>query len=364
MLGEVGDKTPAFPFLFSVYLFMKSPVCLFAFLVFVPVFFFLSCGPDSHHGRIEGTIQGVNEANILVFSPLEADYDRGKMDTIKVKRGEFSYDREVEGPVILRLLYPNFSYTSFVMEPGKTVKLKGDGNRLKEITLDGNSDNLLLTEFRQRMLKLSESDMEREAATFVRSHPATLAAVTVFYDVFGEKQTLEPNPSKALLETLRKSQPENDIVKRLSDFMSPLLATSPGMKLPAFSATDLDGRSFTQNDLKGKPTLIVFCAQWQGSFFQIGRKAEALRQNFPESRFNMLFIVLDERESSLRKRLKSSPLPGRIVCDTKGMASPLVRKLGMRYVGGNILCDKDGTIIARDVEIEDWVENIPSFLKD
>lgn len=352
------------PFLFFASPVMKSSVCLFAFWVLVPVFFFVSCGPDSHHGRIKGVIQGVNEANILVFSPIEADCDRGKMDTIKVKRGEFTYDREVEGPVILRLLYPNFSYTSFVMEPGKTVKLKGDGNRLKEITVDGNSDNLLLTEFRQRLLKHSENDMEREAATFVRSHPTTLAAVTVFYDVFGEKQTFESNPSKALLETLRKSQPENDIVKQLSEFLSPLLATSPGMKLPAFSATDLDGRTFAQNDLKGKPTLIVFCAQWQGSFFQMGRKAEALRQEFPESRLNLLFVVLDERESSLRKRLNTSPLPGRIVCDSKGMASPLVRKLGMRNVGGNILCDKDGIIIARDVELDDWMESIPSFLKD
>ena len=70
------------PFLFFASPVMKSSVCLFAFWVLVPVFFFVSCGPDSHHGRIKGVIQGVNEANILVFSPIEADCDRGKMDTI------------------------------------------------------------------------------------------------------------------------------------------------------------------------------------------------------------------------------------------------------------------------------------------
>ncbi len=344
--------------------FMKVRSTFSLLALIVMAFLLASCGPDRHHGRVEGTIEGVNQAKMLVYAPIETGGDAGRMDTILVKRGDFSYEREIEGPVILRMLYPNFSQTSFVMMPGKTVKLKGDGNRLKEITVDGNEDNLLLTEFRQRLLKLRDTEIERVAATFVRSHPASLAAVAVFYDVFAEKEVIVPNPTESLLATLRKAQPENDMLEHLEAYLKPLMATAPGSRLPAFTVTDIDGKKITQADLKGKPSLIVFCSQWQGSFYQVGRKAEAIRQQFPESRLNMLFFVLDERESSLRKRLKTSPLPGRVVCDGKGMSSPVIRKLGMRYIGDCVLCDKDGTIIARDIRYNDWEEEVPSFLKD
>lgn len=335
-------------------------------LVFSIVLAFLlaSCGPDGHHGRLEGKLQGVNEAKILAYTPMEADADAGRLDTIEVKHGEFSYERPLEGPVILRLLYPNFSQTTLVMEPGQTVKLKGDANRLKEIALDGNADNLMLTEFRQRLLKAGDADAEREAATFVRSHPTTLAALAVFYDFFAEKETLEANPAETLLETLTKAQPSNDMLRRLSAHLQPLYATAPGKKLPDFSATDFDGRKISRADLLGKPTFIVFCSQWQGSFFQMGSHADAIRQQFPAAKLNLLFVVLDERESSLRKRLKSRPLPGRIVCDGKGLSSPLPRKLGMRYVGGNILVDSRGTILARDLDLQRWNEHLPKFLKE
>ncbi len=322
-----------------------------------------ACGPDKHHGRIEGQLEGINQAKIMAFPAIMTAADGGQVDTIEIKRGKFSYDREISAPLILTLLYPNFSQTTLVIEPGATVRLKGDANRLKEITLDGNDDNLLLTEFRQRMLKLAPREQEREAATFVRSHPATLAALTVFLDFFAHKEVLSPIPALSLLETMEKQQPDNTDLRHLTAFLKPIMTHAPGEKIKSFAATDLNGKRFTESDLKGKPTLFVFCAQWQGNFFQISTLSSTIRQNLPESKLNIVYIVFDERENSLRKRMKSLPLPGRVVCDSRGLASPLVQALGVRYISGNILMDAQGNILTRDISLTEWKEKIPELLK-
>lgn len=335
-----------------------------AFIFLIPLLIaFISCGPDEHHGRIDGELEGINQARILAIPAIMTAADAGGADTIEIKRGKFSYDRPVSEPIILTLLYPNFSQTTLVLEPGKTVRLKGDANRLKEITLDGNDDNLLLTEFRQRMLKLQPREQEREAATFVRSHPATLAALTVFLDFFAHQETFDPSPARSLLETMEKKQPDNEALRQLAAFMKPILSNAPGETIKPFTATDMDGKQFSEADLKGKPTLFIFCAQWQGNFFQISTKSNDIRQDFPTSKLNIIYIVLDERMGSLRKRLKSISLPGRVVCDEKGMSSPLVQALGVRYIGGNILTDAQGKILARDIDLEHWHDKMPAFLK-
>ena len=335
-----------------------------AFLFLLPLLLtLLSCGPDEHHGRIDGELEGINQARILAIPAIMTAADAGGADTIEIKRGRFSYDRPISEPIVLTLLYPNFSQTTLVLEPGKTVRLKGDANRLKEISLDGNDDNLLLTEFRQRMLKLPLREQEREAATFVRTHPATLAALTVFLDYFAHQEIFAPSPARSLLETMQKQQPDNEALRQLAAFMMPILANAPGERIRPFTATDIDGRTFSEADLKGKPTLFIFCAQWQGQFFQISTKSNDIRQDFPASRLNIVYIVLDERLGSLRKRLKSISLPGRVVCDEMGMSSPLVQALGVRYIAGNILTDAQGKILARDIDLEHWRDRLPAFLQ-
>lgn len=331
-------------------------------LLFFILALLASCGPDGSHGRVKGTLSGISEADIIAFVDDTIVGGSGLADTVKVKRGSFSYDREVDRPTILTLIYPNFSTTSLVLEPGKTAKLKGDANRLSEIEVDGTEDNNLLTEFRKHTHGKRDAEVQREAATFIRTHAKTTAAVLLFRDLFANAEVVESNPTESLLAELTKAQPKSPSVQYLNYRLKPLLATAPGKKLPAFTTTTIDGKSISSGDYSGKNVLIVFCAQSDASYYNVKRHARELDKNVASGKLSYLFISFDTDKRHILSSNEYDPLPGRIAFDGKGLGSPLIRQLGMRYISGSLLVGSDGKIKARDIPCADWVNKIPALL--
>lgn len=321
-----------------------------------------SCGPDGHHGRVEGKLQGINQAFVQAYVDDGVGGDRAEIDTVVIKRGKFSYEREVTHPVILTFLYPNFSSTVFVLGPGETVKLKGDASRLSEIEIDGNEDNLLLTEFRKHTLGKRDAEAQREAATFIRSHAKTQAAVVLFREYFANAEIISENPTASLLADLEKAQPEHPVVKQLAQRLRPLLKTAPGCKLPAFTAKDVDGHSVSSADYAGKPVLIVFCSSWDSGFYMMKLHVAELNRKLGQDKLNYLFVLLDKDLEAFRRNNSFEPLPGKVLYDGKVFDSPLVKTLGMRYLSGSLLVGSDGKIKARDIPTEDWNTRIETLL--
>lgn len=321
-----------------------------------------SCGPDGQHARVKGNIEGINQADIMAYVEDTVAGTPAKADTIHVKRGSFTYDRPVSETTILTLLYPNYSTTTLVVEPGKSVRVKGDANRLSEIEVDGNEDNNLLTEFRKQTLGHGTAETQREAATFIRTHAATMAALVLFRDYFVQAEYIEENPTASLLAEIKKAQPKSALVAQIDKYLAPLLATTPGKKLPTFSATDLDGKTVSSSSYDGKNLLIVFCAQWSPSFYQIRRNAKELNEAVSDGQLSMVFVSIDVEKEKLRNSLTYDKLPGAVICDGKGMQSPLVSRLGMRFVSGSLLVGSDGKIKARDIPLDQWKSRIPALL--
>lgn len=322
----------------------------------------VACGPDEHHGRVEGRIDGINDATILAFVNDTTGDVSGSIDSIAVKRGKFSYDREINSPVMLTLLYPNFTTTRLIIAPGKTAKINGDASRLSELKIDGNDDNLLLTEFRSHNAGKPEKEIQRAAATFIRSHAKTQAALVLFREYFATASIIEPNPTASLLDEIEKAQPKNPTVKELAQHLRPIMTTAPGCVLPAFTGRDIDGKTVSSADYKGRPLLIVFCAQWDGTFYNIKHRVAQLKNRLGDDRLAFLFISLDVNKENIRRAVSYDPLPGKILYDGKAYDSPLVRKLGVRYISGSLLVGRDGKIKARDIPLEQWEEKIPTLL--
>lgn len=322
-----------------------------------------SCGPDGHHARVEGRIDGINQAKVLAFAEDALPGDaQGRVDTIEVRRGKFSYERAVSAPTALTLLYPNYSTTTLVIAPGNKARVKGDANRLGEIEISGNDDNRLLTEFRRHTHGKRPAELQREAATFIRSHAATLAAQVLFREIFASAEVISDNPTASLLDALCKAQPKDSTLKAWKERLTPVFATSVGKRLPEFTAKDIDGKKVASADFAGKPLMIVFGAQWDPSFYNIKRQMRRLDEALPAGRLTMLFVSCDVESAPLKGAIAYEPLPGRILFDGKGLDTPLIRTLGMRSLGSMLLVGRDGTIIARDIAANDWAEKVPPLL--
>lgn len=333
---------------------------LFLFLLVFPLLFF-SCRSDKHTVRIEGKIDGVNQAVVMAYVEDDRTEGGGSLDSIVLERGKFFYERRLDAPTLLTLVYPNFSTTTLVAEPGAAIRLSGDANRLKEMEIDGTPSNELLTEFRLRLAQKSPNDAEMEAATFVRSHPTSPAAVVVFHDYFDGKKAPKQQPALALLELLRRSQPQNLYLEKLDKRLRPYLKTAVGATLPDFTAQTLSGQLIDNATLKGKPAVIVFSALWDGNNYLLRQSLRKLRTVFG-SKVETVLVSLDAKADDMRQAARRDTLDN-VICQGNGFEAPLVRLLGVRFVPGNVFIDAKGKIVARDVPFDQWEDELKKWTK-
>lgn len=323
---------------------MKKISSGFLYLIVLSVI--LACGSDEKRVRFEGELKNIHSAEFFVYSECGAFEG---VDTIKIQDGEFVYERELEEPVLLTLLYPNYSRSYVVAEPGKVVKMKGDASRLGEAEVSGTEENELLTEFRQSVKNASARESRIAAVNFVRSNAKTLAAVAVFHRYFTSWQTPEAQEALRLLDELREAQGGRAEVRYLDRFFRPLLLNGTGASLPDFKATTVKGETVSLKDYKGKPLIIAALATWHPESDTFIRNLhKVLRRRSP--RPELLIVNMDADAKPLEDLLKRDSVSCTVICEKRTFESPIVQTLGIRYLPSCMTVNSKGVILQRDVE--------------
>jgi len=90
-------------------------------------------------------------------------------------------------------------------------------------------------------------------------------------------------------------------------FFAGLTAKAEGPKPPTFELVSLSGDRFTQDDLRGKVTLLVFWASWCGVCKHELPKIHALQQSLAGKPFQVLAIGFKDSEDNIRRFAKMHP---------------------------------------------------------
>lgn len=305
----------------------------------------VSCGPGKDRVRLEGRLDNINDAEFYVYSE-DGAFDG--IDTVRISDGKFEYERKLGEPAVLTLLYPNFSQSYVIAEPGHTIKLKGDASKIAEATISGTEQNELLSDFRQKHTNDVATNQRLAAAQFIRDNASTLAAVAVFRMYFANKQYADAATALQLLDVLKKAQPRQRAVSYLDSFFRPIFENGVGQPLPEFTAETIDGRKVSSVDYKGKNLVIACVGTWQSDsrplLVQLRRKLKTLGGNW-----QCLVVSLDVDHEVLRSNLRTDSVAYPVICDRKAFDSPLVNKLGLHYVPSLMLVNAQGRIVQRDV---------------
>ena len=308
---------------------------------------------------MKGSIKNVNQVDLYVFAE---GVHNPRIDTIRVRGGEFTYERKVSQTEILTLLFPNFSEIQLVAEPGTNLELRADASNLSGIIVKGTKENELLTEFSHATNGKKESEKRLAAQQFIYDNVATQAAVAVFREQF--VKTLNPILSEAqpLLDTLSAAQPNNELLHSMLTRFLPQLSSSVGQNLPTFEEVSLTGDTLTNKQFEGKPLAIAIWSSWVRDVRKHLRNLDHLQKTYGED-INFLLISLDASRIDCERYLKYDTVHAPIICDQQAMQSPLVSTFGVRQMPEFILVDKKGIITKRDVLPKDWETAIKELLK-
>ena len=318
-----------------------------------------SCGPSGNQFRLAGRLRNINQGQFLVYSP---DGAFAGIDTIKVQNGRFAYEKEVRKDVTLMLVFPNFSEQAVFASPGEEVEIKGDATHLKEMTITGTDENDELTKLRIRLNKLTPPEITAAVAEYIQEEPSSMISIYLLDKYFVNAKTPDYAEAQRLATLMLKANPDNGRLRKLKKQLDGLKNSRLQAMLPVVSSTDINGKSISTSQVKGKIGVISTWATWNFPSTDIQRKLRKLQKQYPQE-LSLISICIDGDKRECKKRVDRDSLLWTIVCDEQMFQTPIVQQLGLFVVPSMVVTNKQGKIIARDIEPNKVVEELEKFLK-
>lgn len=321
-------------------------------------FLLCSCGQPANRFHLEAEFKNINQGEFYIYNP-----DTGQKDTVAVMDGRFSYLLTLKDTVTLSILFPNYSELPVFATPATEVKMEGDVSHLRDTKIFGSPENDLMTEFRMKTNEKTPPEVEAEAEKFIREHTSSIVSVYLLRRYF--LQSYIPDYAKAteLCALLNEAQPGNQYVARLNLQLSELKNfTREGKKLPPFKAVTTKGDTISNAMLKSDVNIILAWATWsyesQGPLHNL---RELEKKN--KGRISVVSICLDAAPTEAERILERDSLQWPNVCDSLLWKSPILAQLGIATVPANIITDKKGIVVARNLTTIKLKEKIEELLK-
>ena len=238
-----------------------------------------SCGPSGNQFRLAGRLRNINQGQFLVYSPDGAFVG---IDTIKVQNGRFAYEKEVRKDVTLMLVFPNFSEQAVFASPGEEVEIKGDATHLKEMTITGTDENDELTKLRIRLNKLTPPEITAAVAEYIQEEPSSMISIYLLDKYFVNAKTPDYVEAQRLATLMLKANPDNGRLRKLKKQLDGLKNSRLQAMLPVVSSTDINGKSISTSQVKGKIGVISTWATWNFPSTDIQRKLRKLQKQYPQ----------------------------------------------------------------------------------
>jgi hypothetical protein len=319
----------------------------------------VACGTESGKFRLEGRLRNINQGEFWVYS---LDGGMVGIDTIPVRNGRFSYEMELYDRTTLMLVFPNYSEQPVFAKSGATVSIKGDATHMKEMIIEGTSDNEDMTMLRMELNDLTPPDIPNAVSQFIkdnRDSPVSAYLVQRYFIYCAEPNYRE---ARVLTEMMLQEDPENGQLLRLRKLLKGLENSGLHALLPKFSAVDLDGKKVTEKTLKGKVSVVTTWATWSYNSTALQQRLKQLKQKYGD-KLAVVSICLDADPNACRRAVARDSLKWPTICDGRMWETPLLQKFGLADVPGNVLADAKGKVLARNLTVKQLEDRINRILK-
>jgi peroxiredoxin len=190
------------------------------------------------------------------------------------------------------------------------------------------------------------------------------------------KQFAKANPSSYValiaLQEYAGAFPDADEIKPLFDALQPSIKSSKagkefnivlmskkelatGAMAPDFTQNDTLGRPVKLSSFRGKYVLIDFWASWCPSCRENNPELVKVYNELKYKNFTILGVSLDSHETKNAwiKAIKNDGLTWQQVSDLKHWDNWVVKKYGINAIPQNLLIDKAGRIMARNIGMDE-----------
>lgn len=314
----------------------------------------VACGPDNSHIKLDGHLLNLNQGEFLVYS---TDGAIQGIDTITVMGGRFEYEPlcEHEGTIVITM--PNGQEVPVFVKPGKAYSVSGDAQNLKMVKVEGGDENKLMNEFREQVAQSSADTVPAEAiAKLVENNPTSAVGLYLVTRHIIQRKG-DYAAARRLLDKMLAADSENTRVRVLQNQATEMELVMKGKRIPAFSATDVNGKTVSEQDLMTGTTIIASYAVWDFESTNQVRRIRGIDAE-KQKKWRTIAISFDPYRKTAKDALAMYADDIYIICDEKMSETPLAHKFGMLQTG-MVTIVKDGVIVERSL----YGEPLYSYLR-
>ncbi len=328
-------------------------------LLFLPLIVLLLAACSQRHDNfvLEGSFKGFSQGELYIYGVNGA----WPLDTIGVAKGKFRYAVPITEPTAFVIVFPNFAELLVMGEPGADVEIEGDASHLLQTKITGTKENEALTTFRRQAAEMTPQQAADAVFNLLKEYPQAPFAAYLIQRYYIQSPTPDYKRAAEIAKLISLTPPQLPNNGDLIRWLKGIDALRDGNKLPQFTATDLNGRSVSNIDLKAPVNVITTWSSWNYESINLQRQ---LQNRFRQAGSDMkiLSICLDADINDCRRRVTRDSVKWSTVCDGRMWESPVLNALGLAFVPDNIVTDASGKIVAHGLQNRDLLTKIDNLL--
>ena len=375
-------------------------------LLIAAVMLFAACSPDSV--RISGRFGGYPEQQVYLYRLLPGS-QVVEDSTVTDERGEFRFDVKLPGgeATVYNLRHKN-EVIPLLLSPGEKVSVNSLGKLSLNYTVTGSEGSDKMREMRGLLMEgaarldsilgvyaRSDEGVRRQIAMeytaeyyktkqdhirFIVANPGSLVAVYALYqrlpnDTYlfnGQDDILYYRlvadsvavryPQSPYLKALLKEIGEAESTLSVTNMLAEQIE-SGGAQYPDIELPDMYGAKHRLSELDGNVVLLDFWASSsrQGKFNNAELKK--IYQQAEPLGFRVYQVSVDTEKALWVRSVQEQKLPWITLCDFNGANSVPVMTYNVSAVPSNMLLDREGNIVARDIYGDELRKKVDQLLK-
>ena len=214
---------------------------------------------------------------------------------------------------------------------------------------------------RPQLLPEEYKYMDTYIRRYIVEHPNSYVSAQLLLNDFGYNiKPAEDAPLLASFDEPIKASVPAIMFKRKLDVARRI---DVGMQEKDISLDDINGKEVSLSSYRGKITLLDFWASWCGPCRMENPAVVKAYKAYHDKGFDIYAVSLDASKAAWKAAVAKDSLAWTQVSDLKGWKSPAAVTYGIQAIPSNVLIDRNGIIIAKNLRGEELEKKLGELLK-